>query len=98
MHKCKVCSSVGFLPSITGSGCEFCDGSIGGNAPDTTIPLIRALQIHSRAIAAHCECLAMNAENMWAAILNENPKFLQKDYKALMRKWELISEDGEPSI
>jgi len=33
--------------------------------------------IHSKALACHCECLGMNAENMWAAIGNHPPVFLQ---------------------
>lgn len=57
-----------------------------------------SLQQHSKALAAHCECLAMNAENMWAAILNEEPKYLEKDYRELMVKWGLISKEGMPMV
>ena len=56
------------------------------------------LNTHSKALAAHCECLAMNAENMWAAIANESPKYLEKDYTKLMTKWGLIDEAGKPLI
>lgn len=31
--KCEVCRSEGFEPSVTGKGCEFCDGTVGGNPP-----------------------------------------------------------------
>lgn len=30
---CSVCGSSGFKKSRTGTGCEFCDGTEGGNAP-----------------------------------------------------------------
>jgi len=59
---------------------------------------IVSLSQHSRALAAHCECLAMNAENMWAAIVNESPRYLEKDYVKLMVKWGLIDEKGNPLI
>lgn len=31
--KCSTCNSVGFAPSKTGEGCEYCDGTFGGNLP-----------------------------------------------------------------
>jgi hypothetical protein len=31
--KCERCKSDGFEPSITGTGCTFCDGFVGGNTP-----------------------------------------------------------------
>jgi hypothetical protein len=30
---CVVCGAKGFEKSETGSGCEFCDGTVGGNPP-----------------------------------------------------------------
>jgi len=35
---CSVCSSKGFLPSATGKGCKFCDGSFSGNPPSVAEP------------------------------------------------------------
>jgi hypothetical protein len=54
--------------------------------------------IHSRALAAHCECLGMNAENMWAAIANSNPVYLSMHYFEMMQKWGLVDEKGKPLI
>jgi len=54
--------------------------------------------IHSSALAAHCECLGMNAENMWAAIANSNPVYTSKHYFEMMQKWGLVDEKGEPLI
>jgi hypothetical protein len=31
--ECKECKSTGFLPSVTGKGCSFCDGTEGGSPP-----------------------------------------------------------------
>lgn len=56
------------------------------------------LWIHSRALVCHCECLDMNAENMWAAIANAKPAYKSEDYYAIMEKWDLINEKGEPTI
>ena len=54
--------------------------------------------IHSRAIACHCECLAMNAENCYAACRSSRPPYRDADYHAVMQKWGLINEKGEPLI
>ena len=54
--------------------------------------------IHSRALAAHCECLGMNAENMWAAIANAQPVYTGVEYTKVMQKWGLVNEEGEPII
>lgn len=54
--------------------------------------------IHSRALACHCECLGMNAENMWAAIANQSPVYVSNHYYQIMQKWGLVNEKGEPLI
>ncbi len=56
------------------------------------------LEIHARALAAHCECLGMNAENMWAAIANHPPVYLSKHYNEMMEKWGLVDKEGKPII
>lgn len=53
------------------------------------------LEMHYRALACHCECLGMNAENMWAAIANQNPVYTSNHYYQIMQKWGLINEKGE---
>lgn len=56
------------------------------------------LEIHSRSLAAHCECLGMNAENMWAAIANAKPVYTSVHYSEMMQKWGLIDEEYKPII
>lgn len=56
------------------------------------------LEIHSRAMAAHCECLGMNAENMWAAIADQPPIYLSRHYSEMMEKWGLVDKEGKPII
>ena len=58
----------------------------------------KALILHSKSLCAHCQCLAYNAENMWAAILNESPKYYQSDYNLLLYSWGLIDKEGKPKI
>jgi hypothetical protein len=40
----------------------------------------------------------MNAENMWAAIANATPAYLQGDYISIMVKWGIVDEKGKPTI
>ena len=54
--------------------------------------------IHSRALACHCECLGMNAENAMACCGNYTPPYSDKHYYECMQKWELINEEGKPII
>lgn len=56
------------------------------------------LNFHTKAMVAHCECLAMNAENMWAAILNQSPVYLERHYSAVLQKWGLMDTEGIPLI
>lgn len=42
--KCPRCGSIGFMPSIAGVGCDFCDGTMNGEGPD---PSVRYLHIKS---------------------------------------------------
>uniref|UniRef100_A0A6M3L8T2 Uncharacterized protein n=1 Tax=viral metagenome TaxID=1070528 RepID=A0A6M3L8T2_9ZZZZ len=56
------------------------------------------LSIHSRALACHCECLGMNAENSWAVCANTTPPYNVGHYGEVMQKWGLINEKGEPII
>jgi len=74
-----------------------------GSNPETTQSLIQAahaslLEIHTRALACHCECLGMNAENAMAVCANSVPPFNQGHYQEVMRRWGLVNEKGEPII
>ena len=58
----------------------------------------KLLEIHSRAIACHCECLGMNAENSIAACNSGLPPYRDGDYFSTTQKWGLTNEKGEPII
>ena len=64
----------------------------------TMVAHIKLMEIHSRALAAHCKCLGMNAENCCAASLNYTPPYNDDHYLTVMKKWGLINEKGEPMI
>lgn len=53
------------------------------------------MEIHSRVIACHCECLGMNAENNTSG---GNPPYTNLEYDAVMKKWGLIGDKGEVLI
>lgn len=53
---------------------------------------------HSRALACHCECLGMNAENALAVCGNYTPPYNDAAYYQVMAKWGLMNEKGEPLI
>jgi putative NADH-flavin reductase len=57
------------------------------------------MELHARTLAAHCECLAMNADNCIAAIVGGAP--IPHDslaYAEVLRKWSIIDEKGQPLI
>lgn len=56
-----------------------------------------ALALHARALACHCECLGMNAENCTAATLNQTTPYGMEQYLAVMKKWGILTEKGEPN-
>ena len=69
----------------------------------TTQELIQELRIHGQlmtlhtsALACHCECLGMNAENCIAACNNSTIPYGDKAYLEVMQKWGLI--DGEEKV
>jgi hypothetical protein len=56
------------------------------------------LEIHSRALAAHCECLAMNSDNCVSASLGAKIQYTEVDYYNVLKKWSIIDEKGKPLI
>ncbi len=58
----------------------------------------KLLEIHSRALACHSECLGMNAENSWAVCNDNAPPYTNKHYRDVMKKWGMVDEEGEPII
>ena len=60
--------------------------------------LSNMLELHGRAIACHCECLGMNAENALAVCGNYTPPYNDEAYFKVMQKWGLSDEKGNPII
>lgn len=56
------------------------------------------LAVHVKAIACHCECLAMNSENAMAVCGNYTPPYNDTAYYSVMQKWELIDGEGGSAI
>ena len=56
------------------------------------------METHIRALACHCECLGMNAENSFAACIGKQIPYSDDSYIATMQKWGLIDEEGNPTI
>lgn len=56
------------------------------------------MRLHFRALACHCECLGMNAENCRAMCIGKVTPYDDDSYLATMRKWGLIDEKGNPTI
>ena len=56
------------------------------------------MHLHTRALACHCECLGMNAENSWAVCANTSPPYSVGHYVEVMQKWGLVNEKGEVII
>ncbi len=59
---------------------------------------MKMFDIHARAMGCMCECLGMNAENMWSATSNQSLTFSIEHYYQVMRKWGVTEEKGEPLI
>ena len=58
----------------------------------------QTMLLHMRALACHCECLGMNAENCFAVSLGKQPPYGDDSYLTVMKKWGLINEKGESEI
>lgn len=54
------------------------------------------LDKHTRAICAHCECLAMNVGDMQAVAAGTTPPYTDAHYFQALQKWGLMNEKGEP--
>lgn len=69
-----------------------------GNMEGVIIAHTALLAVHIKALACHCECLGMNAENTHAICNNTRPPYDNLSYLSTMRKWELVDERGEVII
>lgn len=56
------------------------------------------IKVHCRALACHCECLGMNAENCQAMCADTKVPFGDSAYNLTLQKWGLINEEGKPII
>lgn len=54
--------------------------------------------LHIKALACHCECLGMNAENSFACCANNPIPYGDDDYLTVMKKWGLINDKGKPIV
>lgn len=82
---------------------ETLDLTVGTNVKSITLKITEiAIEhfhtIHSKALACHCECLGMNAENSIAVCNNYTPPYRDADYFSTTQKWGLTNEKGEPII
>jgi hypothetical protein len=59
---------------------------------------ILMLSVHIKALACHCECLGMNAENSMAVCEDKTIPYADEAYSHVMQKWELIDKEGKPII
>lgn len=57
-----------------------------------------AIENHTRALAAHCECLATNVANMICVMQNAPAAYPDSHYYQVLQKWGLIDEKGEPTL
>ena len=57
-----------------------------------------SMKIHANAMACHCECLGMNAENAMAVCSNYAPPYNEAAYFSVMQKWGLIDENKKSLI
>ena len=55
-------------------------------------------ELHARAIACHCECMGMEAENAIVAFDGCAPPYDIESFNAVMRKWGLTDKDGKVII
>lgn len=60
--------------------------------------LVDMLAIHSKVIACFCECLAFNAQNCQATMLNTQVPYSDVAYISTMQKWGIVDEKGESLI
>ncbi len=64
-----------------------------GKIMPTILAQMKVLELHTRALACHCECLGMNAENCQCACLGQPIAYADHDFLMVMEKWGLQVED-----
>jgi len=56
------------------------------------------MKTHTKALACHCECLGMDAENSLAICQDRSIPYADRNYFQIMYKWGLTDEKGESII
>ena len=56
------------------------------------------MKLHTKALACHCECLGMNAENSQRAMLGQSMAYADDAYLDCLKKWGLVTEEYKPNI
>ena len=64
----------------------------------SSIASMKIYDLHAKAIACHCECMGMNAENAIASCAGKTPPYPDVHFYEVMRKWQLVDEKGTPII
>jgi len=59
---------------------------------------MQILDLNSRAMACHCECLGMNAENCIALCKDSKVPYGKQEFNYIMQKWGLVDKTGKSSI
>jgi|GEM_PF-5657142 len=54
--------------------------------------------LHCRALCAHAECLGLNARNTFCVMEGKSPDFAFGHFLEVLRKWDLINEEGKPNF
>lgn len=94
--KCPICGT----QFIGGVDCPKCNPpkEVGDFKHIVTNSHTNLMELHVRALACHCECLGMNAENLLAACASNAIPYGDDAYLDVMKKWRLVNGKGEPII
>ena len=55
-------------------------------------------ELHARAIACHCECMGMEAENAIAACTGQEPPYSDDSFLVVLTKWGMTDSGGKVII
>ena len=59
---------------------------------------MKITDMHSRALACHCECMGMEIENGFALASDQKLIHSYKKFKIVMAKWGMTDENNQPII
>lgn len=65
----------------------------------SSIASMKIYDLHARAIACHCECMGMNAENAAASCKGDGyVPYGDASFYSVMEKWGMMDNKGNPII